>query len=91
MTLAMSDGRQGYILAHDFVFNASGTAAAVQFQQGQSRLTGAEDTGNITTLEHATQIAKPMLETAQAVFDGALEPDSPEGQLIDQFEQLVAG
>ena len=91
LILAVGDGRQGYILAHDFVFNTASTAGVVQFQKGMSRLTGAGDTGNITTLEHATQLVKPIMETARAVFDGGLDANSDEAQLIDQFEHLAVG
>lgn len=91
LLMAISDGRQGYILAHDFIFNTAGTATAIQFQKGASRVTGAGDTGNITTLEHANQLVKPILKAASAVFDGTLAAESPEAQLVDQFEQWAGG
>lgn len=91
MILSCGNGQEGYILVHDFVFAGSEATQVVQFQSGVSQFFGSGDARVEPTLKHATQLAKPVLDSARAVFDGTLSPDSPGAQIIDQFEVLAMG
>jgi len=81
-------GQPGYILVHDFIFNARETGCAVILQGGASRLYPGTSRLVPPMVTAIAPTIVTMVEQADDVFEGALAHD-PDRLLIDHFPEFV--